>query len=184
MAFLSNTVADGALPLGSSGLYIGGGFPELYAAALAANEPMRRAIAAAAAAGMPIYAECGGLMYLGQSIVDFDGREHPMVGAIPARSRLDGHRLSLGYRIVQSLGAGPLLRRGEVARGHEFHWSVLDAGAAPLNAYRVLEPAPRREGFQVGNMLASYIHLHLASVPTMARRFVERCRRYRERGRG
>ncbi|MDP2948879.1 MAG: cobyrinate a,c-diamide synthase [Chloroflexota bacterium] len=157
-----------------SGLYIGGGFPELYARELAANTGMAAALRKAAGAGMPVYAECGGLMYLGRSITDMEGKTHPMVGVLPVSSRIDKPRLSLGYRAVQALGDGPLLRRGEVVRGHEFHWSVLDGSSEEMNAYRVVGEE-RREGFCVKGVLASYVHLHLASLPTMAQRFVERC---------
>lgn len=173
-------LTEATLPSDIGGLYLGGGFPELYAAELAANESLRRAVKAATEAGLPIYAECGGLMYLGSSLKDFQGREYPMVGAIPLSSRIDAPRLSLGYRTVRALGDGPLLRRGETVRGHEFHWSILDGQAASLNAYQVLELSGRREGFHQGKLLASYIHLHLGSYPAMARRFVEACGQYRK----
>ena len=171
---------DADLPVDISGLYIGGGFPELYAAELAANESMRQAVKVAAGRGMPVYAECGGLMYLGESIGDFQGNEYPMVGTIPVSSRIDSPRLSLGYRTVQALGDGPILRRGETVRGHEFHWSVLRTNGAAANAYRILETEGRQEGFQNKQLLASYIHLHLGSLPHMASRFVENCRQFRE----
>lgn len=170
---------DTTLPQAVDGLYIGGGFPELYAEQLAANGPMKRAIKMAADQGMPIYAECGGLMYLSMFLRDFQGRVHPMVGAIPISTRIDAPRLSLGYRTVRALDRGPLLCRGETVRGHEFHWSVIESGAEAMNAYQVLEQGQRREGFQIKNLLASYIHLHLGSAPTAAR-FVESCRRFRE----
>jgi cobyrinic acid a,c-diamide synthase len=170
---------DSALPSDVSGVYLGGGFPELYAEELGANRAMREAIAKAADGGMPVYAECGGLMYLGRSIRDFQGREHPMAGVIPVSSCLKNHRLSLGYRTVCALSDGPLLRRGETVRGHEFHWAVLDSGSGEMNAYQIVGEG-RREGFFTRGVLASYIHLHMGSLPAMARRLVESCRRYRE----
>ncbi|MFH1652247.1 MAG: cobyrinate a,c-diamide synthase, partial [Chloroflexota bacterium] len=169
---------DGALPPETSGIHLGGGFPELYAAELAANVPMRAAIKQAAAQGMPVYAECGGLMYLGESIGDFAGNEYAMVGALPLTSRIDSPRLSLGYRTVRALRNGPLLRRGESVRGHEFHWSVLKSGAEGANAYRVTDRGNCLEGFQDNNLLASYVHLHLGSRPGMAQRFIENCRKF------
>jgi len=171
---------DTDLPRDISGLYIGGGFPELYAAALSDNSPIRQAIKAAARQGMPVYAECGGLIYLGRSIGDLEGNEYTMVGAIPVSSRIDSPHLSLGYRTVQALGDGPILRRGEIVRGHEFHWSVLKNNTDDANAYHILEKEERREGFHKKKLLASYIHLHLASLPHMATSFVENCRQFRE----
>jgi cobyrinic acid a,c-diamide synthase len=171
---------DKELPENISGLYIGGGFPELYAAELAENKHMRQEIKTAAGGGMPVYAECGGLMYLGRSIRDLEGKEYPMVGAIPVSSQIDSPRLSLGYRTVEALGDGPLLRRGETVRGHEFHWSVLNKNAETPNAYCVIDKGGRLEGFHNMNLLASYIHLHLGSLPKMAVRFIENCRRFQE----
>lgn len=171
---------DTDLPRDISGLYIGGGFPELYAEGLAGNKSIRQAIKVVAQQGMPIYAECGGLMYLGRSIGDLQGNEYTMVGAIPVSSRIDSPRLSLGYRTVQALGDGPILRQGEIVRGHEFHWSVPKSSANNANAYHILEKEERREGFQKKKLLASYIHLHLASSPHMASHFVENCRQFRE----
>ena len=171
---------DTTLPQDISGLYIGGGFPELYAADLADNKLLRQSIKTAAERSMPVYAECGGLMYLGQSIRDFQGDEYPMVGVIPVSSRLDSHRLSLGYRTVQALGDGPLLRQGERVRGHEFHWSVLESNAGSDNAYRILEKDGLQEGFQKKKLLASYIHLHLGSLASLPLRFVENCRQFQD----
>ncbi|MFC2051599.1 cobyrinate a,c-diamide synthase [Chloroflexota bacterium] len=171
---------DTDLPQGTSGLYIGGGFPELYAATLADNEPARQSVKAAARRGIPVYAECGGLMYLGRSIRNLQGNEYPMVGAIPVSSRIDSPRLSLGYRTVQALSNGPILRKGEIVRGHEFHWSVLESNDEANNAYRILEKDGLQEGFQKKKLLASYIHLHLGSLPATALRFVENCRRFQD----
>jgi cobyrinic acid a,c-diamide synthase len=171
---------DTDLPRDISGLYIGGGFPELYATALADNKPIRQAIKVAAQQGMPTYAECGGLMYLGRTISDLEGNKYNMVGAVPASSQIDSPRLSLGYRTVQALGDGPILRRGETVRGHEFHWSVLKSSTNKANAYHILEKGEFREGFQKKKLLASYIHLHLASLPHMASSFIENCRQFRK----
>lgn len=172
-------ISDASLPSGVSGLYLGGGFPELYAAELATNDSMRNSIRTAAGQGMPIYAECGGLMYLGKSLRDLEGKEYPMVGLLPVGSRIDMPRLNLGYRTVEALDDGPLLCRGQTARGHEFHWSILSGDYGNMNAYQVIG-SQQREGFHIGNAFASYIHLHMASQPSMARRFIECCRHFGE----
>ncbi len=174
-------LADSTLPAGISGVYFGGGFPELYARELAENHGMAASVREAASKGMPVYAECGGLMYLGRSIADFEGREFPMLGIIPARTHFGKPRLSLGYRTVRATGDGPLLRRGEEVRGHEFHWSILTAASEAMPAYEVVGEG-RREGFHTGNILASYVHLHMASRATMPRRFVEICSEYKNNG--
>jgi cobyrinic acid a,c-diamide synthase len=113
---------DAALPPHTSGVYIGGGFPELFAAPLSANLGMRAAIRAAAERGLPIYAECGGLMYLGESLEDLEGRSYAMAGVVPGRSVLKGSRLTLGYRTLRARQDTCLLAAGETVRGHEFHF--------------------------------------------------------------
>ena len=167
---------DEALPDGVGGIYLGGGFPELFASELAGNEGMLGSMRAAIDRGISVYAECGGLMYLGRSLSDLDGQQFPMVGAIPVVSSMEGRRLHLGYREVAACGDGPLLSTGEQVRGHEFHWSVLqeppDAGTA---AYQVVNQERRPEGFRAGSVWASYIHVHLGSRPGLARRFVDTC---------
>ena len=129
---------------------------------------------------MPVYAECGGLMYLGKCIRDFQGHEHQMVSSIPVSSRIDNHRLSLGYRTLEAMKDGPLMQKGQIVRGHEFHWSVLNSGPHKPNAYRVAENGGFVEGFQRKLTLASYVHLHMASLPEMALRFVENCRNFQK----
>jgi cobyrinic acid a,c-diamide synthase len=171
---------DTALPAGVTGVYIGGGFPELYAEALSANSGMRTSIRAAAERGLPIYAECGGLMYLGQSLEDLEGRSYAMAGVLPGRSIIKGGRLTLGYRTLRAQQSTCLLAAGETVRGHEFHFSSLeDAGATVPEAYEVLDQPGRREGFVVRNVLASYMHIHLGSKTSLAPRFVATCARAR-----
>ena len=167
---------DPALPDGVSGVYLGGGFPELFAEELSRNDGMLRSIRSAIRKGVPVYGECGGLMYLGESLSDLDGRQFPMVGAIPVVSSMEGRRLHLGYREVEACAEGPLLRAGEQVRGHEFHWSVLqNPPGAESAAYRVVNQAGRPEGFRQGSVWASYIHVHLGSRPGLAQRFVDTC---------
>ena len=164
------------LPDGVGGVYLGGGFPELFAAELAQNDGMLRSMRSAVQRGLPVYGECGGLMYLGNSLSDLDGQQFDMVGAIPVVSSMEGRRLHLGYREVAACGDGPLLRAGEQVRGHEFHWSVLQEPPSEESAaYRVVNQADRPEGFRKGSVWASYVHVHLGSRPGLARRFVDAC---------
>lgn len=170
---------DPDLPAGVDGLYIGGGFPELYAEGLAANASLRAFIRQRIAEGMPTYAECGGLMYLTEAITDLDGRTHPMVGALAGRSVMRG-RLTMGYRLVTPCADTLLAPAGQVLRGHEFHYSEwVDRPAELPHAYLIApceggEAHP--EGFARGNLLASYVHLHFGARPEMAIRFVQACR--------
>lgn len=170
-------VTDSKIPDDISGLYIGGGFPELYAAELSANEPMKDAVKIAAEKGMPIYAECGGLMYLGKSLRDLEGRKYTMSEVIPLNSRIDTPRLSLGYRTVQALSDGPLLLKGETVRGHEFHWSILSGENNDMKAYQIIG-SDRTEGFTYKNTLSSYVHLHMASHVPMVERFIGVCHKF------
>lgn len=167
---------DDALPEGTGGIYLGGGFPELFAEQLAKNQPMMQSIREAHAKGIPIYGECGGLMYLGKSLADFDGNFHKMLDLIPVESSMHNSRLTLGYRDVEALTDGPLMTRGQTVRGHEFHWSVVkEPPSEEQAAYAVHSQDGRLEGFRNGNLWASYIHLHMGSDSAMARRFVDVC---------
>ena len=169
---------DEALPEGVGGLYLGGGFPELFAAELSENRPMHDAIRAAAGRGVPVYAECGGLMYLGRSLAGFDGTAHPMIGLIPAVSAMSQSRLTLGYREVEACSDSPLLRQGQRVRGHEFHWSTLERPPAADEAvYKVIDQDGRPDGFRADSVWASYVHVHMGSNPGLAPRFVESCAR-------
>lgn len=169
---------DEALPPHTAGVILSGGFPELYAAQLAANEGMRESLRQAHADGLPIYAECGGLMVLTEAVVDLDGRTHPMVGLLPGRCIMTP-RLTMGYRVAQAACDSLLLRQGETVRTHEFHYSAWE-GRPPdlppayyLRAIEGQEPQP--EGACIGNLLASYAHVHLAARPELAPRFVAAC---------
>src|SRR6185503_123846 len=95
----------------------------------------------------PIYAECGGLMYLQEALVDADGRRHRMTGIVPGESSLVGKRLTLGYREVRARLDTPIVEAGRTLRGHEFHWSVCEPPPADRAAYDVLGGSPRVEGF-------------------------------------
>jgi cobyrinic acid a,c-diamide synthase len=171
-------IHDASLPSGAQGLYIGGGFPELFGDQLEANGRMRREILERARDGMPIYAECGGLMYLTEAIVDFDGTSFPMVGAVPGRAVMERGRLRIGYVEVEPLGENILAGPGTRLRGHEFHCAQWDGGGSARPAYRILNLDGRSEGYQCGNLLATFVHLHLATDPSLAGRFVASCALY------
>jgi cobyrinic acid a,c-diamide synthase len=169
---------DGTLPPNVRGVYIGGGFPELFAEPLSANRGMRASIRTAAERGLPIYAECGGLMYLSQGIEDLEGHYYTMAGVLPGRSVMQGGRLILGYRTIRAKQSNCLLAAGESVRGHEFHFSSMQDGTDVVpSAYDVLDQPGRHEGFVCHNVLASYIHVHLGSKASLAPRFVATCAR-------
>ncbi len=169
------------LPDGTAGLYIGGGFPEVYAAALAAHGTLRQEIHDAVIGGLPCYAECGGLMYLTEALVDSAGSRYPMVGLLPGHTMMTERWPKLGYTTVRALRDTLLLRSGEEARGHEFHSSTWEGGSADTPHAYTLHDArgEHREGFACGNLLASYVHLHFWSMPALAARFVRESAEYR-----
>ena len=170
-------LADADVP-DVDGLYLGGGYPELHGAALAENAAVRKAVRRFAEAGRPVYAECGGLMFLARSLEDLDGRVHPMAGVLPAPVRMKAHGVTLGYAEVTLAADCPLGRAGTVARGQEFHASTLGpVSPAVRRAYTVRAPggAVRAEGYLVGRTLMSYLHLHFASNPKLANAFVGAC---------
>ncbi len=171
---------DSSLPPNLSGLYLGGGYPELYAAQLAENVSMRTALKSAIGSGIPTYAECGGLMSLAESYFDEAGNEYPMMGVLPGSTRLTG-KLKMGYREVVGLESNLLLEKGQTARGHEFHYSEwLRPEESNSFAYSIqsrMGGESQPEGFAKNNLLASYVHLHFASNPTLARNFVNACQK-------
>ncbi|WP_432083030.1 cobyrinate a,c-diamide synthase [Streptomyces sp. WAC 04229] len=161
---------DEELPEGTRGLVIGGGFPEVYVSELSANEGLRKSVAELARGGAPVAAECAGLLYLGREL---DGL--PMCGVLEASARMSG-RLTLGYRDCVALTDSPLAVAGTRMRGHEFHRTVVEPGAGATPAWGMRTPERRVEGFVEGGVHASYLHTHWAAEPSVARRFVERCR--------
>lgn len=174
-------IEDRELPENISGLYLGGGYPELSAFDLAQNTKLRRAIADFSASGHPVYAECGGFMYLMESI-NKDDRVFPMCGIFPFRSSMKGRFQALGYREIQLSQDTVIGPAGTIVRGHEFHYSALEGlPENPRKSYRVTckKNIPTTEGFTVNrNTLGSYIHLHFASNPEVAANFVDACSRH------
>lgn len=163
-------------PADVAAAFVGGGYPESHAPALAANVVARAGLRAAIASGMPAYAECGGLMYLGEAL-EIGEETHAMVGAIPAISTMSPKRSALRYVEAQALADGPFFARGAVVRGHEFHYSrTRYASDAPAFA---IDGAG--EGFARGNIHASYVHVHLGSYPHVVDAFLGAARAFRGR---
>jgi cobyrinic acid a,c-diamide synthase len=175
---------DAAIPEGVSGIYLPGGYPELYMEQLSKNSAMKESIASAVATGMPVYAECGGFIYLTEGVVPHEGppeTPHPFVGIFPVTTRMLPRRKALGYREVEFLSDSAIGRRGLIARGHEFHYSEISA--MPGKVKRIFKVGRANsdlglEGYRIKNCLASYIHLHFGSCPEIATSFVESCRKY------
>jgi cobyrinic acid a,c-diamide synthase len=163
------------LPKAAKGLYLGGGFPELWGKELAANKPLRLAIAAKSKAGFPIYGECGGLMYLGKTLCDFKGRTHAMIGALPYTTEMS-RKMKLAY-VQATLKKNNLIgNAGMHFPAHVFHFSDLKP-TAPLRYSYSLDDGKDQfpDGITAQNTLASYCHVHFASCPSLAKRFVDAC---------
>ncbi|NYI04131.1 cobyrinate a,c-diamide synthase [Allostreptomyces psammosilenae] len=172
---------DEALPEGTDALVVGGGFPEVYAAELAENTALRHAVAAAVASGVPVVAECAGLLYLSREL---DGR--PMCGVVDATARMTD-RLTLGYREAVAATDSVLAAAGTRIAGHEFHRTVVEpgagaagpGGAGPAWLWRGPSGRPHAEGFVTGHVHASYLHLHWAGAPQLPVRLAALARRLR-----
>ena len=187
---------DERLPEGISGIYLPGGYPELFADTLAANGPMKSDIRRRIEKGMPVYAECGGFIYLTKGVraESWDGRSdlsrddttaenqiHEFVGVFPVTTRMLPRRKALGYREIRIGGDSIIGPAGSVARGHEYHYSEM--GEMPARIKRLYgvkrnDVPSGKEGYRYRNCLASYIHLHFGSCPGMARAFVESCGKF------
>lgn len=169
----------------ADGIILGGGFPEMFVKELSANSAMRTDILCAAQRGMPVYAECGGLMYLARQIIDFDGQAYDMAGVIPAVCQMQSKLETVGYVETTALTANVLCADGETLRGHEFHFSrmIPDMTNAEFpwafNFKKMRTGAIYQGGYAAGNVLASYLHMHFAGNRQAAGRFVERCIRYK-----
>ncbi len=174
------------LPERLHGLYLGGGYPEAFADGLSANGAMRRSVREFAESGRPVYAECGGLMYLSRWIAGTDGGRREMCGVLPCGTRMLDRRTALGYVEAELTEDALWGAAGSAGRGHEFHYSELAGDPAGAAGWRRVYRLRRGrggdgelEGFTNGTVLASYVHLHFASRPAMARRLHERCAQQR-----
>jgi cobyrinic acid a,c-diamide synthase len=160
---------DEKLPPGMQGLYLGGGFPEIFAEQLAANVPLKSQLKDLITQGLPVYAECGGLMYLSESILDFQGKNHQMLGMLPTQVQM-GAKLTLGYREATVQQDSHLVQLGQTIRGHEFHRSTLKTQPNPA-LYHFQGGA--QEGWSLANIHASYLHVHWGEQISMPQRWLE-----------
>jgi len=173
---------DADLPADIHGIYLPGGYPELYAGRLSANSAMRAAVRNAVEAGMPVYAECGGFIYLTQGMEAGDGRQAAdFAGIFPVRARMLPKRKALGYRQVGFETWYDVIAADGNARGHEFHYSEI--GTMPDHVERCYRVSRQgrdlgREGYRYRNCLASYIHLHFGSNGALAPAFAAACRKH------
>lgn len=166
---------DTELPAGTAGLLFGGGFPEVFAERLSRNAVLRGVLRQAIEAGMPVYAECGGLMYLVQSLRDREGTRHPMLGILPGEVVMTDRLQNFGYAEAVTRRSTFLGHKGTELRGHEFHYSYWDHDEDPRWAlYRLRRPDGggwRLSGFARGSIVASYLHTHFAALPSAATSF-------------
>ena len=197
---LFSPLLDAKIPDNASAVYIGGGYPELYAEKLSKNESMLKSISEWADSGKPVYAECGGLMYLSRGIYDFEGNFHRMAQVFPFETVMKKDRVNLGYREIRLLTDSILGMQGDVLRGHEFHYSEIDnrtknteyraqtedsfshlnprtpESSNPCLIYSVKDNSGRHiydEGYKVKNTLASYVHIHFGSNHNIAETFIK-----------
>jgi cobyrinic acid a,c-diamide synthase len=175
-------IHDSSLPSNLDGIFLGGGFPEAYAKQLEENEGMRESVKKAVEDDMPVYAECGGLMYLVESMLDLNGCRRRMVGILNGRTVMGVKLESLNYSTAHVIHKNLLTDVGFTLRGHEFHYSKIeDVPADAKFAYEMKIGkgiSGRRDGWMEHSLLASYMHIHFAYDPKIAESFVEACRRY------
>jgi len=192
---------DSHVPLGVDAVYIGGGYPELYADALSKNKSMLEATYIWSLSGKPFYAECGGLMYLSKGIYGLDGKFYEMAGILPFETIMKKQRVRLGYREIMLKEDCILGKKGDRVRGHEFHYSEikdsnelqvtsnelktkysslvtrhssLPSDSSLVTCYSLLS-SNQDEGYRFKNTLASYVHIHFGSNPQIPRSFVKFC---------
>lgn len=166
---------DSKLPSGLKGIYLGGGFPELFAPWLRENKSFMVSFLEYVRQGIPILAECGGLMYLCEKLKDKEGNKYSMLGIVPAVVEMKDSLKALGYREGKALKDSFLLKKGEKIRGHEFRYSQMIPTKEPFPWAYELEGrfGKKKEGYLEGNVLASYFHVHLASNPEAGKRWVK-----------
>ncbi|MGQ9469127.1 MAG: cobyrinate a,c-diamide synthase [Nitrososphaerales archaeon] len=176
-----STIKDNEIPSDVSGLYIGGGFPEMLPERLGSNTSMLKSIKKAAEDEMPIYAECGGLMYLTDFITDFEDRSHKMVGLLNARTVMT-RSLTLNYTLADVIADNPLSRVDDVLRGHEFHYSkILEIPRDTKFAYRMkigIGIDGKHDAWLEHEVVASYMHMHFAYLPKLVKNFLRACEEY------
>lgn len=178
---LFSPLQDTALPAGVNGLYLGGGYPELHAAQLSANASMLASVRRAVAEGLPTIAECGGFLYLHESLEDEGGACHSLVGAVPARAFPTRKLGRFGYVTLEALEGGLLADAGQKLRAHEFHyWD----STLPGDAFDARKPQSARSwtcAHVTPTLYAGFPHLYLPSHPWAAKRFLSACAAFEER---
>lgn len=169
-------LAGERVPEEAHGLYIGGGFPEEFAAELSARTDVLESVRQAIRAGLPTLAECGGYMYLTEAIVTTSGESYPMAGIIPGKVTMQKKLAALGYREVRGAADNFLIGPDDTAKGHEFHYSTYAADDVLPYAYETKGlRGSKQEGYASGNLVAGYTHLHFASNPVLVERWIGRC---------
>ena len=172
------------LPSEISGLYIGGGFPEIFADAISANISLKKDVKEAIESGMPVYAECGGLMYLGKEI-EWQGKIFSMTGVLPIKFKVDTKPHGHGYVVAKVEGENPYFRINDTILGHEFHYSYPEQIELKKGMKTIfkLEKGTGLDGKQDGilykNLLASYIHIHIFSVKYWGEKFLELAHKFK-----
>jgi cobyrinic acid a,c-diamide synthase len=174
-------LSDASLPPGLDALYLGGGYPELHAERLSCNRPMLEDVRTFVASGKPVYAECGGMMYLSERL-QVEGQSYAMVGALPLAIEMTDRLVQFGYVTVELTEDCLLGRKGTVVRGHSFHHSRIVSRDELATSYHVqysMSGKEELEGYRQGSVLAGYIHLHFRANPAVAENFVAAIRRVR-----
>lgn len=174
---------DKALPPDLDGLYLGGGYPELYGKTLASNSTLLQEIRSFHEQGRPLYAECGGFMYLTRGITDLAGEFHPLVNIFPCQASMKKKRASLGYRELTTDRESCWGPAGTILRGHEFHYSTIsdmeENDSCPIEriyTFTGKDKENHREGYRIGNTLGGYMHLHFGFNRTAISNFIDHCR--------
>lgn len=176
---------DEKLPHSIHGLIIGGGFPELFAEKLASNHSLKEDIKKKAENHLPIYGECGGYMYMTESIATFDGKKYPMLDLIPNKTKMEKKLQTVGY-VCGIIERDCIIgKKGETFSGHEFHFSVESERKEENFAYEMIKNRNNQRykgGYSKGNIFASYLHLHFLGNKKAAHNFLKACQKYSQKG--
>ena len=170
------------VPLGVHGLYLGGGFPEEFASELSVQKDVHASVHKAVESGMPVLAECGGFIFLTETIETVGGEVYPLVGVVPGKVRMQPRLAALGYREISGANGNFLLGPDDHARGHEFHYSIFEPSEDFPSGYLTSGlRGEKEEGFLKRNLVAGFTHIHFASNPKIAKRWVDQCVQYKDR---
>ncbi|MBP2240960.1 cobyrinic acid a,c-diamide synthase [Cytobacillus eiseniae] len=168
------------VPSNVHGLYLGGGFPEEFAVELSKQDDVLLSVREAIESEMPSVAECGGFMFLTESIETIGGEVYPMVGVIPGKVKMHTKLAALGYREVTGMDGNFLIGPNDRARGHEFHYSTFEPAREILSSYFVSgSRGTKHEGYLSNNLVAGYTHIHFGSAPELPQRWVEQCKMFK-----